>query len=155
MNIDPALLWVLGTLVSILILLVGALFTMVRSEQKTSNARQETNRIEVSEALKIASAGHESLRKELTQALESAKKDAAETHREQWAEINKLKDNRLLCQKHEDSINGSEKDIKEIEESMYKWKTQLADLKYAQERYQRETDNSLQVFASIVKDQKK
>ena len=122
---DPTILALLGILVAILTALVGAIYLTVRKDQKETDDRVEVQRVEsdrrheknaeaITAALKETNDNHESLRKELMDEIKSAVDDREKTNREQWVEINLLKDryhgintqHLQWCQKHEDQLNA-------------------------------------------------
>ena len=122
---EPTVLYILSVLVTVLILLVGAIYMTVRKAQEKSDDRQEKLRIETADALKRATDSHDALRKERVEALEQLRRERIaaldraeqkedEVHRELWRAVNDLKDgfNRIdkqhsgWCQKHEDQIEA-------------------------------------------------
>jgi len=119
---NPTEYWILGSLISVLIILIGAIYkTMLNAQNKLEEAH-ETNRIEVAASLQKANEGHEQLRKERVDALEKAKDDAADTHREMWTVIRDLEhkynfintQHQTWYQKHEDCMGNLKDDIERL-----------------------------------------
>jgi len=70
--------------------------------------------------------------------------ESSKTHAEQWTEINKLKDNRVLCQKHEDQLSAILSKMEEIKESVYKARNTATEAKSY-------VDNKIQEFQKLIK----
>ena len=153
---EPTVLYILSVLVTVLILLVGAIYMTVRKAQEKSDDRQEKLRVETSDALKRATDSHDALRKERVEALEQLRRERIaaldraeqkedEIHRELWREINGLKDkygnldkqHSGWCQKHEDQLNALKKEDDWAAAKIYKDSELLDKLKNRVEKLEK------------------
>jgi len=124
---ETTTLWLLGILVTALLLLVGSIYLTVKKAQEDTDIRLETHRVETRDALLLANEKREALRKELSENLRDAEADAEKTHASQWIEINKLKEqyngiyaqHGQWCVKHEDAI-GRLNELISVQESKIK-----------------------------------
>jgi F0F1-type ATP synthase membrane subunit b/b' len=101
---ETAVLWLLGIFVMALAGLVGLIYNNVIKSQDKADQR-----------------------------LEDAKDDADETHRQMWAEINKIKDRHA---------------------EIYKWRHNLTETRSTMENKIRQAENSIRVLAEIANELK-
>lgn len=130
---EAAVLWLLGTLVGFLTLLVGAIYMNVIRNQDKSDKRIDGNK--------------------------EANDDDHDTF---WDEINKLKDRinvidtaRLtVCQRHEDHFDLIDGRVKQATDDIYKWRHLLTEIRSNLENRMNAVENSIRVLADIAHDLK-
>jgi hypothetical protein len=137
---ESAILWLLGILVGALTVMVGIVTALVATVYK-----------DIKESLKSG-----------TDALQQAKNDALNQHKEMWDVINKTTDkfhaientHVRLCQKHEDEMADQAKRLAEHEADIYKWRHLLTETTAKMENKIRGAENSIRVLAEIANELK-
>lgn len=137
-NTDPAVLTILGILVTALIGLVGAIYaTVLRWQTNAERKLRDTDK-----AIEKVNSDREALRVEMSNALEKAKDDAEETHERIFAELkwligqfNQINTQHLTwCQKHEDAIDFLKEEQKRVTVKVYNDAGELTSLKLKMEK---------------------
>jgi len=118
---DPIVLWILGILVSLLTLLVGAIYITVIKTQEKISLNQEKNHSESKDAL------------------EHAKSSSSETHKEIFSAINSLRDKFFeidkaffgFCQKQDEHVRQTKTEIKQLGDTQYKINHKITEIQAA------------------------
>ena len=135
------LLWGMGIVVTCCLTLIGVIYYLIKESIQESKKENKESR----------------------EALQKAKDDAAETHREMWLKLNGLWDrfheinttHVQLCQKHEDKMSSLDSTVSKHTTDIYKWRDLLATIRGTLENRLNEAESKIKELVLINQSKRK